>query len=144
MVRNQAGRWRTFKAVPGALVPKVKVRRSQPKKPTPEAVIQAQAEAYLDLLGLFYIRLPDSLMRVVFSSPQIPIWTKREVSDALKGLPDLTILKNGRFLAIELKRESGKMSQAQRDVQKAIGTIQVERFEDFKAVVDGWVKAVEA
>ncbi len=138
-MRTKPGKWDGFKGLNGALIPKPKKARKSPIGKTPEAVLQGQAEAYLDILGLFYIRLPDSLMRVVFSSPSIPIWTKAEVSDCLKGLPDLTILKEGRYLGIELKREGGKMSTAQREVQKAIGTIQIERFEDFKRVVDEWL-----
>ncbi len=142
-MRTKPGKWDAFKGLNGALIPKPKKARKSPIGKAPEAVLQGQAEAYLDLLGVFYIRLPDSLMRVVFSSPSIPIWTKAEVADALKGLPDLTILNGGRFLAVELKREGGKMSTAQREVQKAIGTIQIERFEDFKALVDGWLATFE-
>ncbi len=138
-MRNKGGKWAGFAGLPGALIPKPKKARKSPIGKTPEAVLQGQAEAYLDLLGVFYIRLPDSLMRVVFSSLSIPIWTKAEVSDCLKGLPDLTILKGGQYLAVELKREGCKMTTAQREVQKAIGTIQIERFEEFKRVVDEWL-----
>ncbi len=138
MMRNKPGKWDGLKGLPGTLIPAPRKARKSPRDKTPEAVIQGQAEAYLDACGLFYIRLPDSLMRVVFASPQIPIWTKREVADCLKGLPDLTILKDGRYLAVELKRDGGKLSEAQRDVQRAIGTVVCESFAQFKQAVDNW------
>ncbi len=142
-MRTKPGKWDGFKGLDGALIPKPKKARKSPIGKTPEAVLQGQAEAYLDLLGVFYIRIPDSLLRTIFATPGIPIYVKCEVADCLKGVPDLTIIKDGRVLPVELKREGGKMSTAQREVQRAIGTIQIERFEDFKALVDGWLATFE-
>lgn len=138
MKRGKPGKWDAFKGITGTVVPAPPKHRSTPRDKTPEAVIQGQAEAYLDACGLFYIRLPDSLMRVVFASQSIPIWTKKEVADCLKGLPDLTILDAGRYLAVELKKNGGKMSSAQRDVQRAIGTVVCDSFAAFKQAVDNW------
>ncbi len=137
-MKNKPGKWDAFKGIPGTQIPAPRNTRKTLKDKTPEATIQAQAEAYLDACGLFYIRLPDSLMRVVFSTPSIPIWTKREVADCLKGLPDLTILDKERYLAIELKRDGGKMTSAQRDVQRAIGTVECQSFAAFKQAVDNF------
>lgn len=139
-MKNRGGKWAGFAKVPGALVPRPRKTRKVPRGKTPEAVIQSQAEAYLDALGLFYIRLPDSLMRTVFATPGIPIAVKCEVADCLKGLPDLTIMRAGKYLAIELKREGGKMSTAQREVQREVGTVLCSSFEEFRAAVDSWVK----
>lgn len=140
-MRNNGGKYPGYAGIPGAIVPRAKKTRKTATAKTPEAVIQAQAEAYLDALGLFFIRLPDSLMRVVFSSPSIPIWTKKEVSDCLSGLPDLTILKDGKYLAVELKTSIGKLTDKQRSVQQSIGTVVCRSFEEFKEVVDRWNKS---
>ena len=137
-MKNKPGKWDGFKGIAGTQIPAPRKTRKPPRDKTPEATIQAQAEAYLDACGLFYIRLPDSLMRVVFASQSIPIWTKKEVADCLKGLPDLTILDAGRYLAVELKRDGGKMSSAQRDVQRSIGTVECQSFATFKQAVDNW------
>lgn len=138
-MRNRPSKWAGFAGIPGTLQTAPRKARKAPRDKTPESVIQSQCESYLDALSLFYVRIPDSLLRTVFANPQIPIWVKREVSDCLKGLPDLTILKNGRYLACELKRDGGKLSTAQREVQAAIGTVVCESFAQFKQAVDSWL-----
>ena len=68
VVRTRAGKWAAFDRIPGTIVPKPRKVRKAPKDKTPEAAIQEQAEAYLDALGLFYIRLPDAKPQVAASS----------------------------------------------------------------------------
>ena len=107
---------------------------------TPEKVIQAQGEAYLRLKRLFFIRIPDALNRSIFANPEIPIWTKKHISDFIKGLPDLTILKDGRYLAVELKKDGGRLTHEQDAIRREIGGIVCYNFEEFKTALEAWLK----
>ena len=139
-MRNRPGKWDAFKGLAGALVPKEKEVRRPPKTAkVSEKVIQLQCELYLKQLGLFFIRIPDSMNRGIFANREIPIWTKRHISDFIKGLPDLTILKDGKYCCVELKTTIGKLSHEQEQVRKSVGGHVCRSFEEFKSVVDAWL-----
>lgn len=97
-------------------------KRAKVRAKVPESVIEEQVEELLDNLGLKYIRIPDSVYGAIFGSPKIPIWIKTLASSFLKGLPDITVLlKDGRYICIELKTSAGKLSQGQKTFAKAVG-----------------------
>lgn len=111
------------------------------KSTKPEAVLQQQCESYLDLLGLEYIRIPNSLWAIVMRSGcQGAI---NEISDYLKGVPDLMICKKNQYLAVELKTEVGKLSQSQNKKIKALDGIVIRSFGHFKELVDEFKTMVD-
>jgi hypothetical protein len=100
----------------------------------PEAILQSQCEQYLELLGLEYLHIPNSLWAIVMRSGcQGAI---NECSDYLKGFPDLIIMAKSRYLAIELKTEIGKVSHAQEQKRKNLDGKIARSFEEFRELVD--------
>src|SRR3990167_7197629 len=89
-----------------------------------ESALQRQAEEYLDLLKIPYMRFPDSGYFILFgSNSKLSDQNKRFLSKYLKGLPDLTLLKkvNDKYCLacrIELKTKNGKLSQGQKNRSK--------------------------
>lgn len=88
-----------------------------------ESEIQKQCEDLLNFLQLRYIRIPDALYRYVFSAQsKLPAYLKKLIADFIKGVPDLTVLlKDGRYICVELKTASGKLSQGQKSFQRSVG-----------------------
>lgn len=122
---------------------KVRTKRSTPKSTEPEKSIQHKAEFYLDLKGAAYVRLPDSLMSAIFATPRISPRDKAFISGYLKGVADLTIFhptkKIGPYpivLSLEIKTESGKLTQGQINWQKKVGTIVAYGWPDTKEKID--------
>ena len=111
-----------------------------------EKEIQAAVERYLDLRGLYFIRIPDALYRWVFGAgASIPVWVRGLISSYMKGQPDLIILKpmgNGRgcfALPLELKSESGEMSDEQLRIQAEIGTFIAHSEEEAIKIIDEFI-----
>ena len=107
----------------------------------PESAIQKAAEMYLDAFNLTYIRIPDSLYKVIFGPhSQISGHVARLISDCLRGVPDLNILlDNGKYLCVELKSTIGKQSQAQKAFERGVGPDNYyvcRSFDEFKTVLD--------
>ncbi len=126
-----------LQGVPGALLPAMKKKRTSPKAKTPERIIQAQVDAYIELRGLFCLRIPDWLLSSIMQNQHIPIHVKRALSDILKGMPDNLILSHDRrSLPLELKTDIGKLSASQREVKTAIGTVVARSFEEARAEID--------
>jgi len=96
--------------------PKPGPRRRKSARPTgpAEATIQALVIAYLNASGLRYVHVPDCVYRLCAPFSPIPIHQKREISQALKGTPDLIILQDDRVLLLELKRKGGRLRQPQK------------------------------
>jgi len=116
--------------------------RQRVRASMPESALQKTCEAYLDVLDLPYIRIPDTMNSIVFGSSYIPVHVKRMISAFTKGVPDLTILHpEGMFLCVELKTESGKQSQAQKAWSKRVAAHYhiIRSFEDFKTLVNTWL-----
>lgn len=87
-----------------------------------ESVIQKQCESILDASGIAYVRIPDAVYRYIFGENFVPSWIKKLIKSYIKDLPDLTILfKNGSFVCVELKTESGKMSAGQKRFMRMVG-----------------------
>ena len=96
--------------------PKPGLRRRKPTRPAgpAEATIQAQVEAYLTAAGIKWVHIPNVVYRLCAPFSPIPIHQKREISQALKGTPDLIILQADRVLLLELKRKGGRLRQPQK------------------------------
>jgi hypothetical protein len=88
-----------------------------------ESVIQRSAEDLLKKLNLRYIRIPDAVYNIIFSKNSlIPEWVKILIAAAISGLPDLTVLlKDGRYICIELKTKTGKLRQKQKEFRNDVG-----------------------
>ena len=136
-------RWKIDPRFIGAAFPKKKRVRNSPKKATePEAAVQARAEEYLMARNVAFIRLPDALWRSIIAAKDIPIWTKKSISDYLKGLPDLIIFHPkdlGRVKCIEIKTEVGKLSAAQSTWQDKIGTVVCYGWTETRKEIDGFL-----
>ena len=119
-------------------------RAGRAKASTPEATTQALVEQYLDALGLQYVRIPAYVLRAAFGyrpgASGAELGAMAAASGYLKGLPDLVILSQGKYLAIELKTDAkaSKLSAAQRMWRVAIGTYEVRSFEQAKDLIDAW------
>lgn len=106
--------------------PKKKVKTPNKKKKTsPEKIIQKQVEAYLTILGVRFFHIPDYLLMFIKVTPGVPQYLKNLVSQHFKGLPDLIIWhKNEKgfnhCLLLELKTETGKLSQGQKNWHKGL------------------------
>lgn len=110
-----------------------------------EATTQGLVEAYLDALGLQYVRIPAYVLRAAFGyRPGVTgaeLGAMSQASSYLKGLPDLIVLSpTGKFLALELKTDAktSKMTAAQRLWRTSIGTYEVRSFEQAKDLIDAW------
>jgi hypothetical protein len=114
-------------------------RKAEPRDPTSEATIQGLVEAYLRALGVPYIRIPDAAYRAIFAGAA-SVGTKREAAEYLRGLPDLIILYRGKFLALELKKDGGKLTGHQRIWRDAIGTKVAMSFEAARGLIDGFMR----
>ena len=86
-------------------------------------MIQRSAEDVLKKLNLRYIRIPDAVYNIIFSKNSlIPEWVKILIAASISGLPDLTVLlKDGRYICIELKTKTGKLRPKQKEFQNDVG-----------------------
>jgi len=124
-------------------IPKVWIEEKKTgykKASVPESTIQRQVDAYLELLGVRAIRIPDSLYRAVYAQRSVPVHVKANIAKYIAGLPDLLIPrltdKGLIMLALELKSEKGKLSPKQVKWQKHLGTVVAHSFEEAKTLID--------
>jgi len=107
-------------------VPKEKDKLENHKLPksVTEKAIQKSVEDYLKAKGLQYIRVPDKVYQSLFSvGSGLSAGQRKQASIALKGQPDLTVLlRDGRYICIELKRNGGKQSLGQKQFERSIGS----------------------
>ena len=126
-----------------AIAPTPKKKKPTKRAKTPEAVIQAQVEAYLRLKGLAWFHIPDALLKAGFSQGSAVSYALINAAAEVRGLPDHLIFNPARFgffLPIEYKTEIGKMSASQRSWQIAVGTKVCRSFEDARVEIDLWMK----
>ncbi len=114
-----------------------------------EEQIQGQVEAYLRLKGIQFLRIPDSVYRMCSPMSSLPIWQKKEISQYLRGVPDLLIFKkemlsdevpcvDNSCLMLELKRKGGKAGQAQKQWHRGLMVHVPESFEEAKTLIERW------
>ena len=91
----------------------------------PEAVIQGLAESLCNRLGITYFRLPNLLYMAVYASNRVPIQRKKQISDYIKGFPDLVLFNpvKMQYLAIEIKTEVGVVSRQQNEWKEKINSL---------------------
>jgi hypothetical protein len=124
-----------------------KKKKAYKKPKTPEKVIQAQVDAYLTLIGVRAIRLPDALFRAIYANQSVSIGTKSQIAKNISGLPDLMIPKltdkGLMILPLELKTESGKLGPKQIKWKRVLGTVVAHSFEQAKEMIDNFLKENE-
>ena len=103
----------------GFAFPKFVRMRGKKKAKRPEAVAQGQVNALGDVLGIPYLRLPESLFVSIFASPSVPIHVKRHLKDAIAGWADniFFLPVSDRFALacfIECKNDVGKLHGMQK------------------------------
>jgi hypothetical protein len=97
----------------------------QVKEKITEAEIQAQVEDYLIQNHVTFFRIPDALFRTIFAG-SVPLWVKSQISQYIKGWPDLFIFKDEpkqkytQCLFLELKKPGGKISQGQKKIANLV------------------------
>lgn len=111
-----------------------------------EAVLQKHCEAYLDLSGVLYVRIPDSFWsnaKRLFNPRYFAMCAKY-----LAGVPDLLVFKpmvdgtNQAFL-IELKTRKGKLTKSQEKWHQKANVILIRDFDAFKELIDDSFKSVQ-
>jgi len=96
--------------------------RNNKKSSHPESDLQKQVDDYLDVMQIQYIRIPDSVYRWIFANAMVPVWIKSLIGKYLNGVPDnILLFKNGKYLCVELKTESGRLTQGQKRFRDAVG-----------------------
>lgn len=101
----------------------------------PESVLQNQAENWLRWNRLEFWRMPDHLARYLQTTA--PIQYRKIHSEYFLGKPDLTILfPDGRYLNIEFKSKSGRMSTGQERFARNIDVYEIRSFESFVKLVE--------
>ena len=80
---------------------------SQNKKVIPERELQEYAEQLCIEYGLHYIRIPDSVLRWIYTNPNTPSQVREDANANLNGFPDLLLVnESGNYLCLELKTPS--------------------------------------
>ena len=117
--------------------PKRKRKVTRPSGP-PESAIQSAVEQYLRLHGIRFIHIPDCVLRLCSPISRIPLWHKKEISQALKGIPDILAFMDDRCLLLELKRKGGRLRQPQKAWLKGLKHHVVDNLTDAVQIINDW------
>ncbi len=127
------------------LKPKDKPRRTAKPK-TKEKEIQSLVESYLKANHIKYTRFPDSLYRYIFGIGGVPVHIKAQLAEYMRGVPDLIIYIPSKIynytLLLELKTESGKLSQGQKNWGKGLNVLVAHSFEEAKEEIERFIEYV--
>ena len=106
-----------------------------------ERDLQKMCEQYLEMNRIMFFHLPDHLMQYFFGpyTANVPLWIKREVKEYLVDWMDLLIFHEGRFLAVEIKTATGKLSRGQKVRLDVLKGYVIRDFNDFKTLVDNFL-----
>jgi len=110
-----------------------------------EDVLQRQAEEYLDLIRLPFIRIPEEVTGLC--SPTHPAKVSQHIKNMISkyflGRADLILLDNesGKFLCVELKKKGGVQSTGQKRFERTVRDhyIIVRSFEEFEKRVTDFI-----
>lgn len=125
-----------------------KAKKKAVKASEPEAVIQAQVEAYCALVGLECFHVPEYVLNAAFgwksnrTGPELGAMA--DAAEEIRGLPDCLIfnpMRHGLVLPGEIKTEIGVVSKAQAKWRKILGTRIWRSFEEARIDIDQWRKA---
>ncbi len=129
-------------------------RKKSIKRPTgvAEASIQGAVEAYLQLMGIRYVHVPDSIYRLC--SPLVSIrlgsynlsWgVKNDIRDSLKGMPDIIAFKpipgklGNNTLALELKKLNAKTRKIQENWHRGLNVHVRDTIEAAIKLINEWM-----
>ena len=108
---------------PRMSVPKHKQENTKLPTTVSEKTIQKQVEQFLNDLGITFIRIPDGIYRTAKTGNWYNKGEQIKATKAIKGVPDITVLlRDGRYICIELKRNGGKQSLGQKQWERSIGS----------------------
>lgn len=112
-----------------------------------ESDLQKQCEQFLEYCpDIAVIRFPDAAYRAIFGfGSNLPDWIKKLIASYVKGIPDLTLLKNKAdgtvaALPVELKKDDGKLSQGQKKFAGIVTVYVIRDFESFVEMVEDFRK----
>jgi hypothetical protein len=129
------------------LKPKDKPRRTTKPK-TKEKEIQSLVESYLRAKHIKYTRFPDSLYRYIFGIGGVPVHIKAQLAEYMRGVPDLIIYMQSKeynyTLLLELKTETGKLSQGQKNWGQGLSVAVARSFQEAKTAIDIFLAYVDA
>lgn len=87
-----------------------------------EDVLQKAANKLYNDLGIKHIRIPQKIFSFIYESGICPKWFKIMFGVAFGGMSDnILLLKSGKFICIELKKEDGTQQANQRNFSKEVG-----------------------
>jgi len=102
-------------------------------------------EAYLELRGYHYERLPDALYRSLRTG-SVPIHVQAQIAHCIRGRQDLTIFERfddyNMAMALELKSAAGKMSPHQLANQMIVNTKEAHSYEEAVLHIDTFISRV--
>jgi len=149
---NKKHAW--MKDLPGTIPALVNRKKLKPVG-IPEASMQVAVESYLQIKGIKYFHIPDEAYRAMSYRSPLSIQTKKAMSEAFKGMPDLFIFKKPMFeiggeqvpiekalgnsnLLIELKKKNAKAGQAQLRWHRGLNVHVVDTVEEAIKLIDKW------
>jgi len=98
-----------------------KAKRGAKGKVKPESILQQDADDLYKSLGIKTLRIPDWIREFV-NDGFFPKWFKDFFNNIVSGWSDNTLLlKNGRYICIELKTEHGTQLPSQKTFEKEVG-----------------------
>lgn len=103
-----------------------------------ERMLEHQVEKYLELKGLRYIRVPDSLWATLNTTKTTQKLLLFTLARYLAGMPDLVILKGERVLCLELKAKKGALSPNQKRWAEDVRVQIVRDFESARLLIDAF------
>jgi len=140
-------------AFPRKLKPKKKKARLKPiskkktaeikdnKKVVSERELQEYAEHLCIEYGVHFIRIPDSVLRWIYTNPDTPSQVREDANANLNGFPDLLLVnESGNYLCLELKTPStqSKLRASQKRFLMGKKTAIPRTKEEIKAAIEGF------
>ena len=140
-------------AFPRKLKPKKKKSRLKPiskkkpaeiednKKVISERELQEHAEHLCIEYGVHFIRIPDSVLRWIYTNPDTPSQVREDANAYLNGFPDLLLVnESGNYLCLELKTPStqSKLRASQKRFLMGKKTAIPRTKEEIKAAIEGF------
>lgn len=80
-----------------------------------ESILQQQICEYLSIKGVFYFSVPNEHYNISHAQRM----TLKKMG-LLPGMPDLAILANGSIYFLEVKTESGRVSEQQKNIHNVL------------------------
>jgi len=99
-----------------------RAKRVSKGKIDPESKLQKEADKLYKKLGIKSIRISDNIFSFINSCKFLPRWFKIYFNVQLRGWADnILLLKNGRYICIELKNSVGELNPNQKKFREMVG-----------------------